>query len=221
MPMQPRRSTPSLLPPALMVSALLLGPLTAQATSLTALPGVTASASSCYTGCGHAAYDASNIIDGDWGQTGNTGLNSWNAGYAGGWVQLDFGAAYVLDRIELYGNSPYYNPFTLTASVDGQTWAALTVGGYAVEPLLSAAGAGGIRYGAVYDVTLGGSHALPANVPARYLRYTVGNGSPQWGYLFELQAQGHLAAVPEPASAAMSAAGLGLLGWLARRRRKA
>lgn len=192
----------------------------AHALDLTALPAATAAASSCYTGCGHAAYDASNILDDDRGQTGNTGLNSWNSGGYGGWVQVDFGASFVLDRVELYGGYPYYNPFTLSASLDGSHWTTLASGGYHNESNLSFAGVGGIKYGAVFDTSLSGSNALASGVEARYLRYTVNGGSPHWGYLFEVEAQGHLAAapVPEPSGGLMAATGLGLLGWLSRRR---
>ncbi len=205
---------------ALVAGVSFFGAAPAHALDLTSLPAATASAQGCYLGCGHAAHDASNVIDGDWGQTGNTGLNAWNFGTYAGWVQVDFGASYVLDRIELYGWNGTYNPFTLSASQDGIGWSTLAIGGYHSEPLLSHAGMGGVKYCAVYDVSLSGGNALASGVEARYLRYTVNAGSPHWGYVFEIEAQGHLAApVPEPSGALMAAAGLGVLGWLSRRRR--
>lgn len=206
---------------ALVAGVTLFGATPAHALDLTTLPSATASAGSCYLGCGHAAYDASNILDDDRGLSGNSGLNSWNSGFYGGWVQVDFGSAYVLDRIELYGGTNYYNPFTLSVSLNGSSWTAIATGGYHFESQLSQPGLGGQKYGAVYDVSLGGSNALASGIEARYLRYTVGGGSPHWGHLFEVEAQGHLAAapVPEPSGALMAAAGLGVLGWLSRRRR--
>ncbi|MEK8052619.1 discoidin domain-containing protein [Ideonella sp. DXS22W] len=191
----------------------------AYALDLTTLAAATATASSCYTGCGKAAYDASNILDDDRGQTGNTGLNSWNSGGFGGWVQVDFGASYMLDRVELYGGYPYDNPFTLSVSMDGSRWTTLATGSYHLESLLSYAGTGGLKYGAVYDSSLNAANALASGVEARYLRYSVNAGTRQWGYLYEIEAQGHLAAapVPEPSAALMAAAGLGLLVWRSRR----
>lgn len=179
------------------------------ATLLTDLAGVTASAGSCYTGCGHAQYDASNILDHDFGGSGNTGFNSWNSGYWGGYVQVDFQNTYVFDRIELYGGYSYFDPYTLTGSLGGTNWFAIGSGGYHVESALTHTDTyGGIKYGAVYDVGVG---SLGSDVEARFLRYTVNAGSPEWGYMFEMVADGHspvagdAAAVPEPQT-------LGLMG---------
>jgi hypothetical protein len=187
----------------------------AHAVELTDRPGVTTSASSCYLGCGNARYDAGNVIDGDYGATGNTGLNAWNAGTYGGWVQVAFDDVYVLDRIELYGNHGYYNPFTLSVSTDALNWATVAIGGYGEEPDLSRTGVGGLKSGAVFDVT---DSSMGSGLSARYVRYSVNAGSPHWGYLFEIDVQGHVAAVPEPETFALMLAGLGLVGFAARRR---
>lgn len=212
-------------------SLLLLGAMlapTAQATLLTGLPGVSTSSGSCYLNCGNARYDHGNIIDGDFGASGNTGLNSWNSGYWGGWVQIDFGAAYQLDRIELYGANGYYDPYTLFVSQNGTSWSSIATGGYHVEPNLSRSDTYlSVKYGAVHDVA---NNTLTDNVIGQYLRYSVNAGSPHWGYLFELQVDGHSPAgstgnpqsvtqsVPEPSSVALL--GLGVMGLAGMRRRR-
>ncbi|PZU54770.1 MAG: hypothetical protein DI561_03955 [Thauera sp.] len=203
-------------PLALALAFAAAAPAAVQAIELTDLEGVEATASSCYLGCGNAHYDAGNILDGDYGATGNTGLNAWNSGFYGGHVDLDLTAVFVLDRIELYGVSPYYNPFTLSVSADGLGWTTVTVAGYGVEPDLPEAGVDGVRYGAVFDVADG---SLASGLNARYLRYSVNAGSPQWGYLVEIDVQGHVATVPEPEAWISMLAGLGFLGIAARRRR--
>jgi hypothetical protein len=198
--------------------ALLLFCLNAQALELTDQPGVSATAGSCYLGCGHAQYDSSNVLDGDYGGSGNTGLNSWNSGFYGGWVQVDLTSVYALDRIELYGGTNYYNPFSLAVSSDGTHWSGVASGGYQFDARLSHTGLGGQKYGAVFDVA---DNTLAAGVSGRYVRYTVGSGSPHWGHLFEIDVQGHALAapVPEPETCALMLSGLALLGWQGRRAR--
>lgn len=167
----------------------------AHALVLTDISGITTTAGSCYTGCGHAAYDHSNIIDKDFGATGNTGLNSWNSGYWGGWVQIDFLNSYVLDRIELYGGSGYLDNYSLLISNDNVSWASLTSGSYHNESRLTHSDVySGVKYGAVHDVA---DATLPSDKSARYLRYNVGAG-PHWGYLFELVVDGHTPVSTQP-----------------------
>lgn len=189
----------------------------AQALVLTDLSGITTSAGSCYTGCGHAQYDHSNIIDKDFGATGNTGFNSWNSGFYGGWVQIDFLNSYVLDRIELYGGSGYLDNYSLLISNDNISWASLTSGSYHNESRLHHGDVySGIKYGAVHDVA---DATLPSDKSARYLRYNVGAG-PHWGYLFELVVDGHVPvttqpvdsiSVPEPSSLLLLLLGFAVL----------
>lgn len=189
----------------------------AQALVLTDLSGITTSAGSCYTGCGHAQYDHSNIIDKDFGATGNTGFNSWNSGFYGGWVQIDFLNSYVLDRIELYGGSGYLDNYSLLISNDNISWASLTSGSYHNESRLHHGDVySSIKYGAVHDVA---DATLPSDKSARYLRYNVGAG-PHWGYLFELVVDGHVPvttqpvdsiSVPEPSSLLLLLLGFAVL----------
>lgn len=219
--------------PGILAAGLMAVP-QAQATVLTGLPGVTTTAGSCYLGCGNAKYDHSNIIDGDFGGSGNTGLNAWNSGYWGGWVQINFGAAYQLDRIELYGANGYYDPYTLFASSDGVSWSSIATGGYHLEPGLSRPDTyQGVKYGAVHDVLNG---TLADNIVAQYLRYSVNPGTPHWGYLFEMIVNGHsliaqdvsqgaigggAATADVPAPAPLALMGLGLVVAAALKRRRA
>lgn len=176
--------------------------------------GLTTSASHCYLGCTNNpanAYDHTNILDGDWGQTGNTGLNAWNSGFYGGWVQVDFGQSYVLDRVELYAWLNTYDPFTLSVSGDGASWSSIAVGGYHPEANLSYTGASGTAsrsddWGAVYATSLGN---LAADLQGRYLRYSVNAGSPHWGYLFELVVDGHLPSSSGTTGSGSSGSGTG------------
>ncbi len=180
---------------------------------LTLLPGISTSASSCYSGCGQPSHDHGNILDND---RLTNGPGTWNSGGHGGWVQVDFKNAYLLDRIELYAIYAAGNEFTLSTSVDGVSFSTIAIGYYKTEPLLSLGPDGnyaGQKFGAVFTFDAGQEPL------GRYLRYTR-TGGRDWGYMSELEVTGHLpTAVPEPATWALMALGLAGVASAARRRR--
>lgn len=202
----------------LLGALLLLATTSVHALVLTDISGIKTSAGSCYTGCGHPQYDHSNIIDKDFGASGNTGFNSWNSGFYGGWVQVDFLNSYVLDRIELYGGSGYLDNYSLLISNDNVSWSAITSGSYHNESRLNHSDVySGVKYGAVHDIA---DATLPSDRSARYLRYNVGSG-PHWGYLFEMVVDGHTpvttkpttpVSVPEPSALILLLLGIMALG---------
>lgn len=187
------------------------------AITLTSLPEASTSASSCYLGCGNPGYSHTNIIDGLYGYAVGSPYNNsaWNSGGFGGWVQVDFGAVYQLDRIELYGGAYYDGNFNLQVSDNAVSWSQIAAGSFHIEPALSLPASGsyqGVNFGAVYT-------NLPATAGGRYLRFNSG-GAPHWSYLYEMTVEGHstVSSVPLPGALGLLASGVGLVGWAGRRR---
>lgn len=187
------------------------------AASLTDLPGVTATASSCYlsSDCTSGPYAAHNALD-NRAYTPGTGGNAWNAGtWAGAaapaWLRVDLGRLALIDSVTLRftdnqgGWNGYDNVYALRGSADGQAWQTLGSG-----ILVDIAG----NAEALTDTYQWASGSQPL---LRVLEYRVVGGS-HWAALDELDATGTaVAAVPEPGTWALLDAGLGLLAWRAAR----
>lgn len=187
--------------------------------SLTDLPGVSVTASSCYqsSDCASGPFAAGNVLDNLVYRPG-TGGNAWNAGtwasaLAPAWVRVDLGRLAQIDTVTLRftdnqgGWNGYENLYELRGSADGQAWQLLGSGS-----LVDMAG----NTDALTDTYHWAAGAQPA---LRLLEYRVVGGR-HWAALDELDATGTaVAAVPEPAPGVLLAAGLVTLGWLGWRRR--
>lgn len=135
---------------------------------------------------------------------GNDGRldTAWNGGTWAAWWQVDLQVPQSINLVTVAsGDGPgYHISFQLSSSTDGTQWSnlgALTTGS-------------GPAWSFSFDTS---GQAM------RYIRYTtLGDTGSDWATLAELQAVG---AVPEPAASGLMAAGLAMLGWAARRRRRA
>lgn len=187
---------------------------------LTDLPGVVATANSCYLApCdGPGLFVAANAIDNQ-AYVPNLGGHGWSAGDHGSagdpnWLRVDFGAVYAISSTELrfHDNAGawqgYTNVYELLGSVDGLLWQALGSG-----TLTDLTG----NTAALTDSYVWSGAARPL---ARWLEYRVVGGT-HWSALDEINAMGSLAAVPEPGSWALLAAGLAGVAAVARRRQSA
>ncbi len=190
--------------------------LPAHAIVLTQLPGVVASASSCYLNAGCVAandWSAAKVLDGlDYDLTGRYGWSAGTFGNAGtpAWVRLDFGGLFRLEATELrfgYNRGSFANQtnvYELRTSTDGSTWA-VSGSGTLVDNANPALLNNSITW------------AAGAGPLARFVEYRVVGGS-HWAGLGEMTVQGVAAAVPGPGTWALWLAGLGVMTGLARRR---
>lgn len=185
---------------ALAIAAAVSAP--AHATDLTTLPGLTVTSSFDFPGAGPSNGPRANILDNDL-------ATYWNGGDFSGWVQVDFGATYVFDQIDVYGAVSRFNNFGLAASNDGVNFTPVASGSYGADAGLPLSP----KWGEHFAFTGAGAPQ------GRYLRYDYVNGA-DWAHMGELEVQGHLPAVPEASTTALMACGLGALALLSGRRRR-
>ena len=190
--------------------------LPAHALVLTQLPGVVASASSCYLNAGCSAandWSAAKILDGrDYDLTGRYAWSAGNHGTAGApaWVRLDLGALYSLESAELrftYNNggwNGYSNVYQLRASADASNWVVVASG-----TLVDSSNPAAVNNTFAW--------AAGSGPVARYVEYRVIGGT-HWAALGDMRLEG-VSAVPEAGSASLLLVGLLALSAVIAKRR--
>jgi beta-glucanase (GH16 family) len=110
-----------------------------------------------------AAFPATAAVDGDLG-------TRWSSGFSDPqWLQVDLGATYTVDQVQLNWEAAYARAFTIQVSTNATTWST------------------------VYTATAatGGTQTLAVTGSARYVRLNLTTRATQWGYsLWEFQVFG-------------------------------
>ena len=177
--------------------------------------GAATSASSFYSGFG-LQFLSSNVTDGiiidqPHSAVDNSYWLSADNTHAGQWVQVDLGTAYQISSIVLYDTHNHIHndrgtrDFHLFLSSDGSSFATVAISAFSQAEWLNQTGL-----------------AFTLNNAARYVRFNVDSTFGCCGAgLAEMEVYGAaVTAVPEPETYAMMLAGLGLLGYAARRRKQ-
>lgn len=171
--------------------------------------GKSTTASSFYDS-GSEVFPSANITDGittDGGSPSNWSF--WLAAQAqnaGSWVQVDLGSTYSVDSVNLYDthNRGYYDrgtdAFTISVSTDGINFLNVGTGAFTFDQWTQQT---------VDTVNFAASDA-------RYVRFTADS---VYGGQSAGLAEMEVMAVPEASTSSMALAGLGLLGFVATRRK--
>ena len=171
--------------------------------------GKSTTASSFYSS-GSEVFPSANITDGITSDSGAPyAWSFWLAAQgqnANSWVQVDLGSTFNINGVDLFDthNRGYYDrgtdAFTISVSTDGTTFTDVASGSFTDAQWKQQTGK---------DISF-------ASTDARYVRFTVDSvyGGQSAG-LAEMQVM----AVPEASTSSMALAGLGLLGFVAMRRK--